>query len=46
VTVVLHEDFAPESVPDRKLLAAHVGRTVSEAAAALRQNRDVAPRAA
>ncbi|MCU0887311.1 MAG: 1-acyl-sn-glycerol-3-phosphate acyltransferase [Rubritepida sp.] len=46
VTVVMHQDFTPESVPDRKLLAARVGRTVSEAAAALRQNRDVTPRAA
>lgn len=45
-TVVLHEEFAPESVPDRKLLAARVGRTVSEAAAALRQNREVTPPAA
>jgi lyso-ornithine lipid O-acyltransferase len=41
VTVVLHDPFAPETVPDRKLLAARVGRAVSETAAALRQNREV-----
>jgi 1-acyl-sn-glycerol-3-phosphate acyltransferase len=41
VTVVIHQEFAPDAVPDRKLLAARVGRAVSETAAALRQNRDV-----
>lgn len=43
VTVVLHAPFPPETVPDRKLLAARAGRAVSETAAALRQNRDVTP---
>lgn len=42
-TVVLHEPFAPDAVPDRKALAARVGQTVTEAAALLRQNRPVAP---
>ncbi|MFN3450145.1 MAG: lysophospholipid acyltransferase family protein [Roseococcus sp.] len=46
VTVVMHEVVAPDSVPDRKALAARVGRTVTETAALLRQNREVAPRAA
>ncbi|MBB3897337.1 lysophospholipid acyltransferase family protein [Roseococcus suduntuyensis] len=41
VTVVMHAPFAPETVPDRKLLAARVGRAVSETAATLRQNREV-----
>lgn len=46
VTVLFHEPCAPDAFPDRKALAAAVGRTVTEAAAALRQNRDVTPRAA
>lgn len=46
VSVVLNESFSPEAMPDRKALAARVGRSVTETAAALRQNRDVTPRAA
>lgn len=46
VTVVLHEDFPPDAVPDRKALAARVGRAVTETAATLRQNREIKPRAA
>jgi 1-acyl-sn-glycerol-3-phosphate acyltransferase len=46
VTVVLHEAMPPDAMPDRKALAAQVGRTVTETAALLRQNRDVTPRAA
>ena len=46
VTMVLSESFPPEAMPDRKAMAAHVGRSVTETAAALRQNRDVVPRAA
>ncbi|WP_421994713.1 lysophospholipid acyltransferase family protein [Roseococcus sp.] len=42
VSVVLDEGFPPEVVPDRKALAARVGRSVTQTAAALRQNRDVA----
>ena len=40
-TLVLHAPFAPGEAPDRKALAARVGRTVTDAAAALRQNRQV-----
>jgi len=40
VTVVLHESFPPDAVPDRKALAARLGRTVTQTAATLRQNRD------
>ncbi|TCH98614.1 1-acyl-sn-glycerol-3-phosphate acyltransferase [Roseococcus sp. SYP-B2431] len=46
VSVVLNEGFAPDAVPDRKAMAARVGRSVTETAAALRQNREVMPRAA
>jgi 1-acyl-sn-glycerol-3-phosphate acyltransferase len=46
VSVVLNEGFRPEAVPDRKAMAARVGRSVTETAAALRQNRDVVPHAA
>jgi 1-acyl-sn-glycerol-3-phosphate acyltransferase len=46
VSIVLNESFPPEAMPDRKALAAHVGRAVTETAAALRQNRDVGPKAA
>ncbi|WP_207537517.1 lysophospholipid acyltransferase family protein [Sabulicella rubraurantiaca] len=38
-TVVLHPGFVPDVASDRKDLAIRVGRTVTEAAAALRQNR-------
>ena len=40
MTVVLHESFPPDAVPDRKALAARLGRTVTQTAATLRQNRD------
>lgn len=46
VSVVLDEGFSPETMPDRKALAARVGRSVTETAATLRQNRDIVPRAA
>lgn len=46
VSIVLHEGFPPDSMPDRKVLAARVGRAVTETAAALRQNREVVPCAA
>ncbi|MCO6415897.1 1-acyl-sn-glycerol-3-phosphate acyltransferase [Siccirubricoccus sp. KC 17139] len=42
-TVLLHQPFPPESVPDRKVLAATTWRIVSEGAAALRQNRPAVP---
>jgi 1-acyl-sn-glycerol-3-phosphate acyltransferase len=42
-TLVLHEPFAPGAAPDRKAMAARVGRTVTETAATLRQNRRVVP---
>ena len=38
-TVVLHEEFAPDALPNRKTMASEVGRIVSMSAAALRQNR-------
>ena len=41
VTMVLHTEFPPETMPDRKALAVQVGRTVTDAAARLRQNREV-----
>ena len=41
VTVVLDESFPPDAVPDRKALAARIGRSITETAATLRQNRDV-----
>lgn len=44
VTVVLDESFPPDAAPDRKALAMRLGRSITETAAALRQNRDVAPR--
>ncbi|WP_149538344.1 lysophospholipid acyltransferase family protein [Siccirubricoccus phaeus] len=42
-TVLLHQPFAPETLPNRKALAAASWRIVSEGAAALRQNRPAAP---
>jgi lyso-ornithine lipid O-acyltransferase len=42
-TVLLHEPFTPAALPDRKALAAEVGRIVSAGAAGLRQNRPTAP---
>ena len=41
VTVVLDESFAPGAVPDRKALAARLGRSITDTAATLRQNREV-----
>ncbi len=38
-TVVLHEEFAPSALPNRKHMAAETGRIVAMSAAALRQNR-------
>jgi 1-acyl-sn-glycerol-3-phosphate acyltransferase len=46
VTVVLHPAMPSDAIPDRKALAAQMGRTVTETAALLRQNRDVTHRAA
>ncbi len=46
VTLVLHEPFAPGDLPDRKAMAAQVGRAVSDTAALLRQNREPPSRAA
>jgi len=45
-TLVLHESFDPASLPNRKHMAAEVGRIVSMSAAALRQNRPALPLAA
>jgi len=46
-TVALQAPFAPDAMPDRKQMAAEVGRRVTEAAATLRQNRPLrAPDAA
>lgn len=45
-SVVLGEGLSPEAMPDRKALAARLGQSVTETAAALRQNREVLPRAA
>ena len=42
-TILLHEPFAPDALPNRKALAAEAGRIVSEGAAALRQNRPAVP---
>ena len=42
-TVLLHEPFAPDALPNRKALAQEAGRIVSLGAAVLRQNRPVAP---
>lgn len=41
VTLVLDEAFAPDAAPDRKALAARLGRSITETAAVLRQNREV-----
>ena len=41
--MLLHEPFAPTELPNRKALAAEVGRVVAEGAAALRQNRPAGP---
>jgi len=38
-TVVLHQDFPPAALPNRKHMAAETGRIVAMSAAALRQNR-------
>jgi 1-acyl-sn-glycerol-3-phosphate acyltransferase len=40
-TVVFHEAFAPETLPNRKVMASEIGRIVSISAAQLRQNRPV-----
>lgn len=45
-TVVLHEPFTPDSLPNRKVMASEIGRIVSISAAQLRQNRPVEPLAA
>ncbi len=45
-TLVLHESFDPATLPNRKHMAAEVGRIVSMSAAALRQNRPAVPMAA
>jgi len=42
-TVVFHESFAPELLPDRKQLAAEAARIIATSAAALRQNRPAVP---
>jgi 1-acyl-sn-glycerol-3-phosphate acyltransferase len=42
-TVLLHQPFAPETLPERKALAAATWRIVSAGAAALRQNRPALP---
>ena len=42
-TVVFHEPFAPELLPDRKQLAAEAARIIATSAAALRQNRPAVP---
>jgi len=42
-TVLLHQPFSPAVLPDRKALAAEVGRIVSDGAAVLRQNRLAVP---
>ena len=42
-TVLLHEPYAPDALPNRKALAAAAERVVSEGAAALRQNRPATP---
>lgn len=38
-TMVFHESFAPDAIPNRKEMTARVERIVSEGAAELRQNR-------
>jgi len=42
-TVVFHEPFAPELLPDREQLAAEAARIIATSAATLRQNRPAAP---
>jgi len=42
-TVVLHEPFPPDAIPNRKAMAAEVGRLVAISAAQLRQNRPAQP---
>ncbi|MBX9701640.1 MAG: 1-acyl-sn-glycerol-3-phosphate acyltransferase, partial [Acetobacteraceae bacterium] len=42
-TVVLHEPFAPDALPDRKALAAAAERIVAEGVSTLLQNRTPAP---
>jgi lyso-ornithine lipid O-acyltransferase len=43
VTVLLHEPFSPDALPDRKILAGESWGVVSAGAAALRQNRPAEP---
>ncbi len=43
VTVLLHLPFAPEAMPDRKVMTRECARVVSAGAAELRQNRPVQP---
>jgi 1-acyl-sn-glycerol-3-phosphate acyltransferase len=42
-TVILHEPFAPATMPDRKAMATATWATVSDGAARLRQNRPAVP---
>lgn len=42
-TVLLHDAFAPETLPNRKVMAAETCRIVSAGAALLRQNRPAQP---
>jgi 1-acyl-sn-glycerol-3-phosphate acyltransferase len=42
-TVLLHEPVDPADFPDRKAMAAELGRLVADGAAALRQNRPAVP---
>jgi 1-acyl-sn-glycerol-3-phosphate acyltransferase len=46
VTVLLHQPFAPEAMPDRKVMTRECSRVVSAGAADLRQNRGARPLAA
>ena len=43
VTVVLHEPFAPDRLPNRKALAVEAQRMVREGAEQLRRNRPPTP---
>ncbi len=45
VTVLLHQPFPPEALPDRKVLTRECSHVVSAGAADLRQNRQAEPRA-
>ena len=44
VTVLLHQPFPPEAMPDRKAMARECGHVVGAGAAELRQNRPSSPR--